>query len=371
MKRLAALILVLCLLLCACGKSAEAPAPTEAPTEAVTEAPTEAPTEPEPTEPEPTEPEPTEPPVIYRHPLTGEVVDQPWTTRPVICTINNYPVATPQYAISQADIFYEIETEGSVTRGLAFFTDLSGVGAIGSTRSARTYLNSICYSYSGVFAHVGASDFARYGAYDMAGNKLPNYEHIDWGFHPSYTYRDQDRLNAGYAWEHCLFTNGENLQQALADLGFDMEVEEGIDYGLTFAEEPEISGEPATNLVVTFPGLKTTTFELNQETGLYEAYQFDGPWIDAGNGDAILSFRNLIVMIADRYRPNGVHSFYEIIGTGEGYFACDGQIVKIQWHRETVDDPYSFTLEDGTPITLGVGHSYYGVITPNGSLTFN
>ena len=142
-------------------------------------------------------------------------------------------------------------------------------------------------------------------------------------------------------------------------------------YGLTFDEEPEIAGDSATNLVVTFQGDKTTTFEWNEERGLYEAYQFDGPWIDAGNDDAILSFRNLIIMVTDRYRPNGVHSFYELIGSGEGYFACDGKIVKIQWHRETVDDPVTFTLEDGTPITMGVGHSYYTVITPKSSVVFN
>ena len=76
-------------------------------------------------------------------------------------------------------------------------------------------------------------------------------------------------------------------------------------------------------------------------------------------------------MVAERYRPNGVHSFYDLIGSGEGYFACDGKMVKVLWNRETVDDPVSFTLEDGTPVTLGVGHSYYSVITTRSTVEFN
>ena len=222
-----------------------------------------------------------------------------------------------------------------------------------------------------MLTHVGSSKFARNGKHDIMGNRLPVYDHIDWQSYPAYTYRDQDRLNAGYAWEHTMFTTGEELQRALTDLEFDMVIEEGIDYGLTFLEDPEMVGDPATNVVVTFPGTKTTTFVWNDELGVYETYQFGDPWVDESNNNAILSFRNLIVMVTERWRPEGSNSFYELLGSGEGYFACDGKAVKIQWHRETVEDPYSFTLEDGTPITLGVGKSYYGILSTKGSVEYN
>ena len=58
---------------------------------------------------------------------------------------------------------------------------------------------------------------------------------------------------------------------------------------------------------------------------------------------------------------NYVRSYYELIGSGEGYFAVDGKIVKIKWSREDVKEPFAFTYEDGTPITLGVGKSYIAV----------
>ena len=356
MKRLTVLLLILSLLLCACGKSEDAVGATNAPAEPATaDAPTGAPAE------APTE-APTEPPVLYRHPLTGEPLDAPFTTRPLVSTVNNVPSALPQHSVSCADILYEIESEGAATRGLAFFTDLSSMGPLGSVRSARTYFNSIAASYDSILVHVGASKYARNGAYDYAGNKGSQYDHIDLGVHASASYRDQARLDAGYAWEHCLFTSGELLSQVLADNNYTTTKEEGYDYGLTFSETPEISGEAASSIVVTFQGGKTTTLTRNEATGLYEASQYDEAWIDAEN-DSVLSFRNVLVLKADRSRPEGKNSFYTLVGSGDGFFACDGQIVKIQWHRDSFDAPFSYTLEDGTPITLGVGKSYIAVVT--------
>jgi hypothetical protein len=323
------LILALCCILAACGKYQEAP---------------------------------TDPPLLYRHPFTGEPLDEPFTARPVVSTVNNHQGALPMSSISHADIFYEIETEAAVTRCLAFFTDLSEVGPIGSTRSARTYFNSIAYSYDAVLVHVGSSKYARSGQHDMMGNRLPVYDHIDWAYHPAYTYRDQDRINAGYAWEHTMFTTGEKLQQALTDLEFDMVIEEGIDYGLTFHEEPEMVGDSATNVVVTFPGTKTTTFVWNEDLGAYETYQFGEPWVDEGNDNTVLSFRNLIVMVAERWRPKGSNSFYELLGSGEGYFACDGKLIPILWSRNGDRDTFHFTLEDGTPLVQGIGNSYVALV---------
>ena len=72
MKRITALLLILTLLLCGCGG-------TEAPkAEATQPAPTVAETTEEPTT-EPTT-EATEPPV-YRNPLNGEIIDEPFTDR--------------------------------------------------------------------------------------------------------------------------------------------------------------------------------------------------------------------------------------------------------------------------------------------------
>ena len=64
-------------------------------------------------------------------------------------------------------------------------------------------------------------------------------------------------------------------------------------------------------------------------------------------------------------------SFYDLHTEGTGYYATGGEIVPIRWSRGTyVYDPFVFTLEDGTPITLEVGHTFAAVVSPSGSITF-
>jgi hypothetical protein len=53
-----------------------------------------------------------------------------------------------------------------------------------------------------------------------------------------------------------------------------------------------------------------------------------------------------------------VYHIAELVGSGEGYFACGGKIIPIKWSCESEGSPILFTLADGTPLELGVGNSY-------------
>ena len=139
----------------------EAPS-TEPATEATAE--TEAPMTTEPTTEESTEPAteapttvPTEPPVVYRHPLTGEVLDEPLTVRPTAIVINNIRYALPHHGTSQADIIFEIMAEGGITRMMGLFSSVEGVGEIGTVRSARDYYVSLALGHDAVYLHAGGS----------------------------------------------------------------------------------------------------------------------------------------------------------------------------------------------------------------------
>ena len=108
MKKLIALLLIASLILCGCGASTPAAteattAPTEAPATEATEAPTE------------TTEAPTEPPVVYRNPLNGEVLDEPYTGRIFAVTISNIRDALPHYGTMEADILMEMWVNGSTS----------------------------------------------------------------------------------------------------------------------------------------------------------------------------------------------------------------------------------------------------------------
>lgn len=368
MKRIFALTLALCLLLCACGSTAE---PETSPITTPTQAPTTEPTtEPE-TEPT-TEPTtaPTEPPVIYRNPLNGAVLEEPFTGRATAVVINNIAACLPQHGISGADMIFELETEGGITRLLAVYTELENVGSIGPVRSARSFFNSIAYGYDAPIIHCGGSSWGLNG-YSDENSQLSNWAHINEQYNGSYFFRDSSRTGS-YSWEHTLFTNDQLLLKGLADKEYNTVYADGLDYGMQFAEEPGLVGEPASQVTVHFRDSKTTSFTYNPDNGLYAASQYNRNHVDGNTGE-VLQYRNVLCLNVEQwgiYDGTYTRSFYDLIGEGTGYFACDGQLIPILWSRADVASPFVYTTEDGTLLTLGVGTTYVGFSSDETSISY-
>lgn len=347
MKRLVIVLIVLCLVLCACGGTPEETTPTT--TEATTETTMET-------------TEATEPPVLYRNPLNGQPLDAPFTGRATAVVINNLKAALPHHGVENADIFYEIETEGGITRCLAVYSRLEGVGSIGPVRSARTFFNNIAVSYNAPIVHCGGSTRGRNAGYGDSDDTISGWEHIDQVYNGSYFFRDTDRYYyQGYNWEHTLFTTGEDLLRALTDKGYTSE--ETVDFGLQFSEEVKLDSFVANKVVISFRGDKTSTFTYDAATGLYGMEQYGSTYIDANSGEQ-MTFKNVMVLYTQQWnRHDGAYnrSYYELTGEGEGYLAVNGEIAKIKWSREGLRSPFVYTLEDGTPVTFGVGTTYVAV----------
>ena len=359
MKRILALILALTMMLtmAACGGDTP-PETTETPittAEPITEPTTEPPTEPPTTVPE------TEPPVLYRNPLNGEPIEEPWTARPVAVTINNIRQAMPQCGVENADIVYEILAEGGITRCLAVFDDISGIDHIGAIRSARTYFVDLALGLDALYVHHGYSTYAEDMLKSYSVNDLCPVRNRGSAAY----YRDKSRLNSGYALEHTSFADGDDLITEMVKRDYALSREEEISYGWTFVEDatPE-NGERAEMIVVNFrKGGKKTTLTYNGNTGLYEAAQYGSDYIDGNTGNT-MAFKNIIVIKAKSWTDSeGYRQFVEMTDTeGEGFYACNGKIVPIQWSRGGYKEPFVYTLADGTPLELNVGSSYIAII---------
>ena len=363
MKQVIAILLCLCVLLAGCGKQPEQTEPTTLPTAAPTTepVPTTQPQE-EPSTEATTEPA-TEPIMLYCHPLTGEALEEPCTVRPTAVSINNYRAAQPVYGISYADVIFEHITEGlgTETRMLAIFTDLDFDAKIGTVRSARTYSISMASSMNAILVHCGGSK--------MANSKISSmkYPTLDQFYNDKYFYRDQGRKADGYASEHTLMTEGNLLQKGLNSKSWNLTVSEDAYYGFDFSDE-SLNGASAESITIQYYNTsgKYTFMSYNKEDGMYYGLQQWGkkqvPIADA-NDNTSVGFKNVIVLKSKvTHHEDGSHIYMTLTGEGDGFLARDGQYVPIKWTRATESDPFSFTLEDGTPVTLGVGKTYVSVL---------
>lgn len=380
MKRFLAFTLALAMMvLCGCGGNAGETTPsgeTNSSSESTT-LPTDPSTEPtqpttEATEPttEATEP-PTEPAPQIRHPLTGELLDAPITTRFLTAAIGNTREAMPTRGLGQADIVFEMYVNGLTTRLLGMFSDPSNVYAIGSIRSQRLHFTDISHSYDTIAISAGGSGYVMS---DVNRTGI-DYMNVDTSNSSNYAFRDKDRLSQGYSREHTLFAYGESMYTYAKDKGYRTELDQDKDYGMHWAEDKALTdGQAASTVTLTFrlsSNRKDSIFTYNPETGLYGFTQYNMEMVDGSSGTP-LAFRNIFVILAKTWTETESGNHYhvsDLIGSGEGYFACDGYMIPIQWHRETEDDVFTFTLTDGTPLEQGVGTSYIAIAPLKSEIT--
>ena len=361
MKRLITLLLILALLLCGCGSKPAEPVQTTAPTEA-TEAPTTAPAT-----------EPTTEPPTYVNPLNGEISYEPFTDRIFATTISNIPAALPHVSVNEADILMEMFVNGSVVRGIALFSDISGVEAIGSIRSTRPMFNDICAHYDAVLTHAGGTGTALRNA-DEHG--ITHYN-VD-----SLMRKTDDPLKAGTAYrdkeykygEHNLFAIGAGVVAYAESEGVQVTGLPERDYGLIFAEDgTPAGGEVAdtVNIQIKYNSThKETVMKYDAGAGRYVYWQYDKMMVDQITGEPE-TFENVVTMFVPMTTMKHGYHVADFLQGGEGYYACNGRIIPITWTCSGDNEPFRFFTTGGEPLAFGAGNTYIAISSPAGGVTWS
>ena len=371
MKKALALTLVLCLVLCGCSELIPARTTVESQnarlaTQAATTVPvTEVTTEPttEPTT-ETTEP-PTEPAPVYFNPLNGEILDEPFNKRIFAVSINNIRDAVPHSNVGNADLFFETFVNGSIIRGLAMFTDPSGMEAIGPVRSNRMVFNDLCQHYDAVMIHAGA-DYRVIQDIEKMG--LDNFNIDAWGIMDLTSFRDSERSKKGYGWEHTLFAIGDGLIEYSQQNGIRTELNPDIDYQLQFTDDGmPADGVDATDITITITVnqyKKDTRMVYDASLDKYVYNQYEQEMVDERSGEKE-AFRNVLILTGS-IPFDGPFQRPDLLTGGEGWFACGGKAVPITWGSTDKESPLWFRTADGEPLVLGRGNTYVA-ITQTGS----
>lgn len=311
-----------------------------------------------------TEEEPETSALSGTNPLTGEPMDAAYETlRPVAVMLNDLKAAQPQLGVSQADIIYEVPAEGGITRMMAVFQSLEGVGNLGSIRSARPYYLELALGHDALFVHAGGSPAAYQ---DIPAWGVDNMDGVNGGTDAKIFWRDPERRkNAGY--EHSMLTSGENIQEYLNRGHFRTEHESSYTYTQRFAQDGTPSGgTEATSVSVKYSYYKTATFDYDASAGGYAVGQYGGAYVDGNNGEQVVVTNVLVletsisVIAGDTYGRLTVKT----TGSGNGTFFCGGRSIPIRWSRVNRNSPFAYTTESGAPLVLGQGSSYVCILSP-------
>ena len=275
---------------------------------------------------------------------------------------NNLRVALPQHGIGAADVVFEVEAEGGITRLVAVFSDIASAGTIGSVRSARPVMINISMGLDCVFVHSGGSpqaysDLQAYSVTDIDGL-------YDAG---SVFYRDSARAdNMGY--EHALMTTGTRIQSKLDQMetqGERLSLDGEYAAPFVFYEQDTVpAGATAAETVTTKYGSYQPSFRYDQATGSYLRYQYGVKHIDNNTG-AQLSFKNVVVLSVEssviKGDTAGRRQFSDV-GSGTGVYATNGVSVPVKWSKASASSPLKLMNEDGTELKLNPGKTFIAFV---------
>lgn len=293
-----------------------------------------------------------------KYPLTGMEIEREGINldyRPIGVMIENSSAARPQSGVYQADIVYEILSEGTITRFLALFHSQQPE-RIGPVRSARAYYVELSKGYDAIYTSAGASP---------GGQRLVESDDVDdisgLAYDGMFFTRSSDRKAP-----HNLYTSYDDLLGAIEHRGYDMsgEVE-----GLYFEDElGEVIGEAATKIDIIY-GSESNNVQYVYDEQLKKYIRYNGgiPIQDLETNEPIAPKNIFIVEAFHRVIPEGENHIdagsnrreIDIYSGGRAYLIQEGIVQEVEWENR---DGRIVPVKDGHLVPLLPGQTWINFV---------
>ena len=304
---------------------------------------------------------------MVRSRITNEwVTEEVDNTRPIAVMMPNTRTAA-HYGISQADVLYECNVEGSITRLMAVFQDWSDFDRLGNVRSSRDYYIYWSFEWDALYIHFGGPFYIN----DVINR--PDTDNID-GISSSNFWRAKDTGNS----TDNAYVTTEGILEDVRKLGYSLEYRDGYSDGQHFQFAPD--SEPNTleqysdaitaekiDMSPTYP-VTNSYFVYNPDTGLYDRFQHlsgaaDGPHVDMAN-DEQLSFKNVLVQntyfeVRDQ---KGYLAFQCHDTTRDGWYFTNGKGIHVTWKKTADYSPTRYYDDNGNEIQLNTGKTMICIV---------
>lgn len=219
--------------------------------------------------------------------------------RNLIVKISNYPpIVRPQHGVNQADLVFEYEAEGGVTRFAAIFRSRAPA-RVGSIRSGRLLDMELATMYSALLAYSGASEPIQ----ELFWNADFKYRLLS----PSF---GDNCENAGFCrdttlaerpFEHTLFGDTRLMWEVAArrqvNIGYRA-------VGFAFNAQADEGGSAADDILINWFGDADARWRYDEASRRYLRYTDGAPHYDAADGQQLWTDNLVILEVPHNRRPD-------------------------------------------------------------------
>jgi hypothetical protein len=273
----------------------------------------------------------------------------------VVVQVENYIDARPQSGLADAQIVYEYQAEGGISRFSAVFFQRPP-GEIGPIRSARLVTIDLTKYLQGSLMYSGCSIVV---CATLAGESFPHYGETAAG-------PDMFRLGSRYA-PHNLYTDGDRVADIVARSSLPAH-----SYQLWPRAQFIQNGQPISSFSAYLSGAETPTFNWDQPAGGFVRTEPDsGTFTDATSGKPIVIPTVIVqqVSITDAgyvESVNGGHGLaFGLSGTGAAQVFTKGQEFNATWSQPS-SGPAQYTLGNGQAAPISEGPVWI-LLVPGGN----
>lgn len=310
------------------------------------------------------------------NPLTGQLYpdEAAMQRRSLIVKISNYPpLVRPQSSVNKADVVYEYEAEGGVTRFAAIFRS-ANPDHVGSVRSARLLDLELIPMYNALLAYSGTSEPIQ--------QLILSSEYVYQTFSPLKGDNCEDAgfcrfPKDGVAFEHTLFLNINKLWEVATRRNVNTGYRAR---GFAFNQTPDPNGLPANDIFLNWYGQTDARWQFDPATGHYLRYTDSVPHFDAADGQQLWADNLIIIEVPHNRRPDlfPEGSNYESLeialwDQGRAYLVRDGVYYQGYWRRQDRQPGSALQIIYGNnvPIMMKPGRTWVSVMRGFGDVTIS
>lgn len=261
---------------------------------------------------------------------------------PYAAVIENSIDARPLSGINEANIIYEVQAEGSITRFLALYANDQKIDKIGPIRSARPYYAELSDEYNPLFIHFGGSpevlEKIKNGFYNLFSLNGIIYDQI-------YLYRDKTRSAP-----HNAYISTDSIKEYLEKI----KQNEGYGYYAGWIFNNDIKTyygqKDLDNINVIYNkdiNLYNVTWKYNVETKNFTRHLFGGneKYLDDKNNDIITN--NIVIQFVTSQIVDEVgRKNINLTEGGKAIMIRDGKYIEGSWTKNNLLNRTKFFVYD-------------------------